>query len=313
MSTLDIIVIAVLIASILWLWRQYQEAGHLTTTAWVFIGATSIWWLEAPWDWLLFVRYNPDLYSLMPVDIPILGMANGLPWVTALVYGPWFTIPPFFLAWWMAKRGYSIPQITLAAVVMGAVDEAVLEIILFIQFEVYAYSYVIPGTGVFEGTANQYPLDVPLWMAPTMALAAVSIARGIKGQIGSDGLMNLRCFGGQRDSVWANLIWVTVFNHAIYIFMMIPALLIRYEQWRLSPAWRLLSATHYRRRIRNHFISMQSRWESLTMKRPNGSKRLNNNSLKPLLNRTIGHLSGKLYHPFSETAVQYHFWIGIYC
>jgi hypothetical protein len=232
MSTLDGIVIAVWIASITWLWRQYREAGHLTTTAWVFIGATSIWWLEAPWDWLLFVRYNPELYSLMPGDIPLLGMANGLPWVTALVYGPWFTIPPFFLALWMTRRGYSIPAITLAAVVLGAIDEAVLEIILFIQFEVYAYTHVMPGTAVFEATAKQYPLDVPLWMAPTMALAAASIARGIRGEACSAGLMNLRCFGGQRDSVLANLIWVTVFNHVIYIFMMIPAWLIRYEEWR---------------------------------------------------------------------------------
>jgi hypothetical protein len=44
--------------------------------------------------------------------------------------------------------------------------------------------------------------------------------------------MNLRCFGGQGDSVLANVIWVTVFNHAIYIVMMIPAWLIRHEEWR---------------------------------------------------------------------------------
>jgi len=179
---------------------------------------------------LATVRYNPELYSIMPIDIPILDMANGLPWVTALVYGPWFTIPPFFLARWMAKRGYSIPQFTLAAVVLGAIDEAVLEMVLFIQFEVYAYSYVIPGRGVFEDTAKQYPLAVPLWMATTIALAAVSIARGIKGEAGSTGLMGLRCFGEQQDSVLANLIWVTVFNHFIYIVMILPARLIRYVQ-----------------------------------------------------------------------------------
>lgn len=239
MKTLDIIVVVVWLVCIYWLWKQCRREGRLTTTAWTCIGATSVWWMEAPWDWILYVRYNPEIYALMPADLPVLGMAGGLPWVTILTYSVWFTIPPYFAAKWAVKRDWELKSIFFGALIFGMVDEAVLEITLLISNNVYAYTQVIPGLAISAGTQYQYPLDVPLWMAPMMAFYALTIAISMRTESGLnsaplgkgtflEGLWALRSFGGERDGFVVNLFWNVLIAHIIYAVPLLIALYIRY-------------------------------------------------------------------------------------
>jgi hypothetical protein len=225
------------------LWRQCRKAGHVTTDAWLLIGTTSIFWLEAPWDWTLFVRFNLDAYPLIfPKDWPILGMADGLPAEAPFVYGLWFFLPAWLAKTFLGPRGWSTTTIVLVTVAFGAVFEAVAEILIFINPERYAYTHVLPGLAWAEGTPHQYPLDVPIWVGSYVGACCLILLRSFRvgnGQTQLSGkttllarLGRLRALGGNDDRFGVNLAATLFLYNVFYFVSMIPALVIRYAHLR---------------------------------------------------------------------------------
>lgn len=238
---LDYIIVTAFVLCVVWLWHQCKKAGHLTTVTWVFIATTSFFWMEAPWDWVLYVRWNPEMFLFMPVDLPAVNVAGGLPWAMLFIYGIWFTLPPYLVAVWGVRRNWSLPNIFVGSMIFGGVFECIGEYFVFIKNNLHAYSRVIPNLALAEGTPHQYALDVPFLIGPFMAFFSILLARSLRGPVGTESvnrgslfvkLFALRSFGGTDDRFIPNLIWSVVISHVIFFVPMIPALMIRYAHWR---------------------------------------------------------------------------------
>lgn len=241
MRLINLLHIGIFIAAIIWLIRGDKEAGHIRTVTWLFIGATSISWMEAVWDWVLYFRFNHEWLWLMPDTLPVLGMAGGLPYIIPTVYGPWFVLLNYFTAKQLTARNFSLPKIIGFSLVLGALEELLLEI-PFLFLGVYSYTRSIPGANFFTGTQQQYPFEVPILMAPVMAFITVFIAISMRRQetptaaesaagkvdtfLGKLG--ELRAFGGKNDCKASNLISVIIASHVVFFIPMIPALIIRF-------------------------------------------------------------------------------------
>ena len=262
---INFVFMAVALASVIWLYRGDRTAGHVRTVTWMFIGATSMSWMEAVWDWALYYRFNPKQDWLVPQWVPVLGMAGGWPYVMPCIYGPWFVLCTYFFAKKMVERNISTPKIVGVAVVAGALAELVLEL-PFLFIGNYAYTRSVPGLALFVGAQQQYPLLVAVFMAPVMAFFTIMMVRGLKfstvpsspvtalasASVGGGAsapefvpaqsdqaspatfwsrLGNLRALGGQDDRLAPNLVAAIVSCHLIFVLPMIPALIIRFAGW----------------------------------------------------------------------------------
>lgn len=260
---INFVFIAVFLTSAVWLYRGDQAVGHVRTVTWMFIGATSMSWLEAVWDWTLYYRFNPAQDWLMPSWVPVLGMAGGLPYVMPCIYGPWFVLCTYFFAKKLVERDISTRTIVGLAVVVGAFSELVLEL-PFLYIGNYSYTRSVPGFALFTGTQQQYPLLVAVYMAPVMAFFTIIMVRGLKRSklpvapaktlagVGAAGssvtvaavdpapsqpttlwsrLGNLRAFGGHDDRITANLVISMASCQFLFALAMLPALVVRFAGW----------------------------------------------------------------------------------
>ncbi len=260
---INFVFIAVFSVSAVWLYRGDRAAGHVRTVTWMFIGATSMSWLEAVWDWTLYYRFNPKQDWLMPSWVPVLGMAGGLPYLMPCIYGPWFVLCTYFFAKKMVERDISTRRIVGAAIVAGALAELVLEL-PFLFIGNYAYTRSVPAFALFTATQQQYPLLVAVYMAPVMALFTLVMVRGLRASnlpaapaktlagVGAGGasrapvpaaasapqpslfwsrLSNLRAFGGHDDRVTVNLVASVASCQIVFALAMIPALIVRFAGW----------------------------------------------------------------------------------
>jgi hypothetical protein len=250
MIMFDIIIASAWILCVLIFFYQHRSVGRMTTLIWVFIGATSICWMEPIWDWLLYLRINPEAQILLPSNIPLLGMADGLPWIVPLVYPLWFSIPTYLMAKVFVRRGWGFGGIFVVSLIFGVIIPAVLEYFIFIKYDIYAYTHVLPHFAYASGSYHQYPLDVSIWMSPVMGAYTVIIARSliqssrsetakgmdVKQEAGKkyflDRIMKLRAFGGSEDNLALNLFGIVAFSNVLYALMMIPSVIIRFEKWR---------------------------------------------------------------------------------
>ena len=263
---INFVFIAVFLASAVWLYRGDRAAGHVRTVTWMFIGATSMSWLEAVWDWTLYYRFNPKQDWLMPAWIPVLGMAGGWPYVMPCIYGPWFVLCTYFFAKKMVERNLSTRKIVGLAVLVGAFSELVFEL-PFLFIGNYSYTRSVPGFALFTGTQQQYPLLVAVYMAPVMAFFTIMMVRGLRASKVSTGpaktlagvgvgtsiprpsprgdalrqptdiwsrLGNLRAFGGHDDRVAPNLAASVVSCQILFGLVMIPALVVRFAGWAIQ-------------------------------------------------------------------------------
>lgn len=67
--------------------RQCRRAHALTVPALVFIGATSMFWLEWYGDWAAYLLYNPHLHLIHGWNAPL--TSGNKPWAVLPAYG-WF-------------------------------------------------------------------------------------------------------------------------------------------------------------------------------------------------------------------------------
>jgi len=260
---INVVFMAVFLASAVWLYRGDRIAGHVRTVTWMFIGATSMSWLEAVWDWTLYYRFNPKQDWLVPAWVPVLGMAGGWPYVMPCIYGPWFVLCTYFVAKKMVERDIGTRKIVGVAVVVGALSELVLEL-PFLFIGNYSYTRSVPSFALFAGTQQQYPLMVAVYMAPVMALFTIMMVRGLRASnlpaapaktlagVGAgtsaprvfpagdalsppttfwSRLGNLRAFGGHDDRIAANLIASTASCQIVFALVMLPALIVRFAGW----------------------------------------------------------------------------------
>jgi hypothetical protein len=260
---INFLFLAVFLASAVWLYRGDRAAGYVRTVTWMFIGATSMSWLEAVWDWTLYYRFNPKQDWLMPAWVPVLGMAGGWPYVMPCIYGPWFVLCTYFFAKKLVERGVRARNIVGLAVVGGAASELVLEL-PFLFIGNYSYTRSVPGFALFTGTQQQYPLLVAVYMAPVMAFFTIMMVRGLRSPgvatapaktlagvgVGPavprptpaataplpptnfwSRLGDLRAFGGPNDRIAANLIASIASCQILFGLVMIPALIVRLAGW----------------------------------------------------------------------------------
>jgi len=201
--------------------------------------------MEAVWDWVTIYRFNPEQFWLMPDWIPVLGMAGGWPVIMPMIYGPWFVVVNYITAVQMVARNMSLGAIAFWALVLGASEELMLEL-PFLFMGTYAYERAIPNFNLFTGTQQQYPLDIPLLMAPVMAFFTVFIAVAMRREkaraVGAEKLSDtstffgrmreLRAFGGTDDRKGINALCVIVASHIVFFIPMIPALVMRFGGWK---------------------------------------------------------------------------------
>ncbi len=88
------------LAIALYFFRGYQRSGSLSKYALIFIGATSMFWLEFPADWGAFLVYSPR-FALFPIELPF--TTPNKPMFMPAAYG-WYFLAIYSLIWFLVDK-----------------------------------------------------------------------------------------------------------------------------------------------------------------------------------------------------------------
>ncbi len=147
----------------------------------VCIGAISISWIEAPYDWAVFAQFAPAI-PRMPSWWPLDMTWGGLPASVPVGYVSYFVTPALAgaaLGRWLSSRFHWRRPTTLLAVgfVVGSLWAFLFNGILGARLGVFYYGRVIPGLALWQGTKHQYPLYDALAMGVMMMVFAYLLGR----------------------------------------------------------------------------------------------------------------------------------------
>lgn len=92
------VVVWFLLAS--YFFRCFKQNGTLSKYALIFIGATSMFWLEFPADWGAFLVYSPS-FALFPVELPF--TTPNKPMFMPAAYG-WYFLAIYSLIWYLVDK-----------------------------------------------------------------------------------------------------------------------------------------------------------------------------------------------------------------
>ena len=81
-------------------YRAYKQAGSLSRYTLIFIGATSMFWLEFPADWGAFLVYSPS-FALFPLELPF--TTPNKPLFMPFAYG-WYFLAIYSLIWFLVDK-----------------------------------------------------------------------------------------------------------------------------------------------------------------------------------------------------------------
>ncbi|MDX1487854.1 MAG: hypothetical protein R3268_06625 [Acidiferrobacterales bacterium] len=92
--------VIVWLALAVYFYRSYLQSGQLSRYALIFIGATSMFWLEFPADWGAFLVYSPS-FALFPIELPY--TTPNKPLFMPAAYG-WYFLAIYSLIWFLVDR-----------------------------------------------------------------------------------------------------------------------------------------------------------------------------------------------------------------
>lgn len=214
--------------------RQSRRARRIVAGMWIWIGSFSLFWMEAPWDWSMYLVFNEHFWML-PRRGPFVTY-EGLPVVTPLGYAAWFTLLTAICVVLsrrvVARTGWNPIRTTLgvslgAALVLHTVLEATT-----VWFGIYQYGRTAPGLVLFPGRGYQYPLYVALTCAmEVMAASYLWTRRDDRGRILIEALGD-RLGRSRRSALAIAILAQMAWTHAFfYIFAYVPTLIAKRAGW----------------------------------------------------------------------------------
>jgi hypothetical protein len=159
-----------------------RRRGRLHPLLLVSVGALSISWIEAPYDWAVYAQF-PAAIPRMPSWWPLnMTWGGGLPSSVPIGYVSYFGIPALVgaaLGNRVARRfGWRRPFALLTVgLAVGFTWALCFNGGLGARLGVFHYGRVLPGLALFEGTRHQYPVYDAVAMAVQMAAFAYLLGR----------------------------------------------------------------------------------------------------------------------------------------
>jgi hypothetical protein len=147
----------------------------------VCIGAISISWIEAPYDWAVYAQFAPAI-PRMPSWWPLNVTWGGLPASVPPGYIAYFVLPAVIGAFLgrraVSRFGWRRPQTLLGVgFLVGFTWAFLFNALLGARLGVFYYGRVIPGLAVWEGTKHQYPLYDAVAMGVQMMVFTYILGR----------------------------------------------------------------------------------------------------------------------------------------
>jgi hypothetical protein len=213
------------ITGLIWSLRQGRPHPLLL----VCISTLSISWIEAPYDWAMYVQFHPAL-DRMPSWWPLnMTWGGGLPQVAPLGYISYFVFPAFIsvaLARWLSMKFQWSAPITLLSVglVVGSLWAFFNNSIIGSQLGLFRYGRVIEGLALRPGTIQQYPLYDCLAMGVQMMVVTYML-----GRVDASGLILISAWAESKtksrlQSSMLSIVAVIIIGHVIYLAGFAPHL-----------------------------------------------------------------------------------------
>jgi hypothetical protein len=192
----------------------------------VCIGAISISWIEAPYDWAVYAQFSPAI-PRMPSWWPLNVTWHGLPASVPPGYIAYFVLPAVigaFLGRRLSSRlGWRRPQTLLGVgFVVGFVWAFLFNAVIGARLGVFYYGRVIHGLAVWEGSKHQYPLYDAVAMGVQMMVFTYILGRtDPKGRT----VIEMWADSRSKSRVGASLlsiVAVVLVAHIVYLSVYVP-------------------------------------------------------------------------------------------
>lgn len=198
----------------------------------VCIAALSISWIEAPYDWSMYVEFPPGV-PRMPTWWPLnLTWGGGLPQVAIPGYMFYFVLPALISVplsrWASSKFKWTNPIALLTTgLVVGTLWAFCNNAFLGAQLGCYRYGRVIDGLALWPGTIHQYPFYDSLAMGVQMMVFTYLLGRR-----DSSGRLLVQAWAdskakGQPASSLLSIAAVIVVGHVVYLSVFAPHLITK--------------------------------------------------------------------------------------
>jgi Spirocyclase AveC-like len=201
----------------------------------VCIGAISISWIEAPYDWAVYAQFAPAI-PRMPSWWPLDMTWRGLPASVPVGYISYFVTPAVVsaaLGRRLSSKSHWRRPTTLLTVglVVGFLWAFLFNGILGARLGVFYYGRVIPGLALWQGTKHQYPLYDALAMGVMVMVFAYILGRtSPEGRTVIETWADTRSASGLRSAA-LSIIGVVVITNLLYGAVFAPHLAAKLEGW----------------------------------------------------------------------------------
>jgi hypothetical protein len=201
----------------------------------VCIGAISISWIEAPYDWAVYAQFAPAI-PRMPSWWPLDMTWRGLPASVPVGYISYFVTPTVVSAALgrrlSSKLHWRRPTTLLTVgLVVGFLWAFLFNGILGARLGVFYYGRVIPGLALWQGTKHQYPLYDALAMGVMVMVFAYILGRtDPEGRTVIETWADTRSPSPLRSAV-LSIVGVVVIANLLYGAVFAPHLTAKLEGW----------------------------------------------------------------------------------
>lgn len=201
----------------------------------VSLGALSICWIEAPYDWATYAQFDPAI-PRMPSWWPLNMTWGGLPASVPPGYISYFVTPALVGAVLgrrlSARFGWRRPTTLLTTgLVVGFVWALLFNGVLGARLGIFSYGRVIPGLALWEGSKHQYPLYDALAMGVQMMVFTYLL-----GRTDPDGRTVIERWAAQRTTTplrasLLSIAGVVLLAHLLYGAVFTPHLVAKLQGW----------------------------------------------------------------------------------
>ena len=201
----------------------------------VCIGALSICWIEAPYDWVTYAQFDPAI-PRMPSWWPLNMTWGGLPASVPPGYISYF-VTPALLGALLGRRlstrfGWRRPTtLLLSGLVVGFVWALLFNGILGARLGIFYYGRVISGLALWGGSKHQYPVYDALAMGVQVMVFAYLLGRtDEQGRTVIEMWAQKRTTTPLRASA-LSVVGVVLIAHALYGAVFAPHLVTKLQGW----------------------------------------------------------------------------------
>ncbi|MDP9139216.1 MAG: spirocyclase AveC family protein [Pseudomonadota bacterium] len=210
------------------LYLSYRR-GRLHPLLLVCISAISFSWIEAPYDWVVYAQFPPEL-PRMPAWWPMnMTWGGGLPSAVPPGYIAYFVLPAVIGAWLGRRLSTAMqwrrPYVLLATgLIIGCAWAFVFNALFGPRFGVFYYGRVIEGLALWEGTRYQYPLYDALAMGVQMMVFTYLLGRTDQsGRSLVEAWADARASTRNRSALLSIAVFIVI-GHLVYLSVFAPHL-----------------------------------------------------------------------------------------